>query len=308
MATVQFGVTLPQIKRSWEETRAAAEEFDRLGFHSVWFNDHLYGIPMPQIPIMEAWTALSAVGAITTRVELGTLVVAGRLPQSGAAREDGRDARPDHRRPRHRRPRQRLVRAGVRRLRHSTFRRCRSASQQLDEGIELMRRMWSEPQVTFDGRIFRPTTSSASRSRCAARRSSSAAAARRSCSGSSPSTPTSGTTSPSIWSSSTQKAARAAPHCEAQSAAIRQTIRISQQTMVVIGSDEADAQAKSEKAQRIYGGHMGSGIAGTPQQCIDKIRALAAARLQSGRSSSSSAATRREPARLFAEQVMPAFA
>ena len=29
---------------------------------------------MPPIPIMEAWTALSAVGAVTSRVELGTLV------------------------------------------------------------------------------------------------------------------------------------------------------------------------------------------------------------------------------------------
>ena len=118
MATVDFGVMLPQIKRSWEETKAAAMEMDRLGYHSVWFNDHLYGIPMPQIPIMEAWTALSAVGAITTRVELGTLGQPDRLSQSGAAGEDGRDARPDHQRPGHRRPRQRLVRAGVRRLRH----------------------------------------------------------------------------------------------------------------------------------------------------------------------------------------------
>jgi hypothetical protein len=76
MPSIHFGVTLPQIKRSWEETRAAALEFDRLGFHSVWFNDHLYGIPGPQLPILEAWTALAAIGAITTRVELGTLVSA----------------------------------------------------------------------------------------------------------------------------------------------------------------------------------------------------------------------------------------
>ena len=44
MALMQFGVNLPQIKRSWQETRAVAEEIERLGFHSVWFNDHLYGI------------------------------------------------------------------------------------------------------------------------------------------------------------------------------------------------------------------------------------------------------------------------
>ena len=52
-------------------------------------------------------------------------------------------------------------------------------------------------------------------------------------------------------------------HCEALGRDPA-TLRISQQTMVVIGSDDADAKRKLEKAQRIYGGHMGSGIAGTP--------------------------------------------
>ena len=71
---IHFGVTLPQIKRTWDETRAAALEFEALGYDSVWLNDHLYGIPGPQIPILEAWTTLSAVGAVTSRVQLGTLV------------------------------------------------------------------------------------------------------------------------------------------------------------------------------------------------------------------------------------------
>ena len=74
MGQIHFGVTLPQIKRSWDLSKAAAQEFERLGFASVWLNDHLYGIPAPQLPIFEAWTTLSAVGAVTDRVELGTLV------------------------------------------------------------------------------------------------------------------------------------------------------------------------------------------------------------------------------------------
>jgi alkanesulfonate monooxygenase SsuD/methylene tetrahydromethanopterin reductase-like flavin-dependent oxidoreductase (luciferase family) len=84
------------------------------------------------------------------------------------------------------------------------------------------------------------------------------------------------------------------------------TLRISQQTMVVIGSDEADAQAKKEKAARIYGGHMGAGIAGTAEQCIEQIRRMSDLGCSLfiieffGRDV-------REPAALFADEVMPAF-
>ena len=69
--SIHFGVTLPQIKRTWSETRATCQEIESLGYDSVWLNDHLYGIPGPHIPILEAWTTLSAVGAITSRVQLG---------------------------------------------------------------------------------------------------------------------------------------------------------------------------------------------------------------------------------------------
>ena len=52
---VRFGVTLPQIKRSWEEVRTSALEFDALRFDSVWVCDHLYGVPNPTLPIFEAF-------------------------------------------------------------------------------------------------------------------------------------------------------------------------------------------------------------------------------------------------------------
>jgi alkanesulfonate monooxygenase SsuD/methylene tetrahydromethanopterin reductase-like flavin-dependent oxidoreductase (luciferase family) len=74
----------------------------------------------------------------------------------------------------------------------------------------------------------------------------------------------------------------------------------------VIGKDAADAQAKLDKAQMIYGGHLGQGIVGTPEECISKIRDHEAAGCTMfvieffGRDT-------REPARLFAEQVVPAF-
>src|SRR5678815_3894741 len=72
--TIRFGVTLPQIKRSWADTKAAATQIDDAGYDSAWVCDHLYGVPMPNIPILEAYSLLSAVAAVTSTVQLGALV------------------------------------------------------------------------------------------------------------------------------------------------------------------------------------------------------------------------------------------
>ncbi|MEO8602414.1 MAG: TIGR03560 family F420-dependent LLM class oxidoreductase [bacterium] len=305
MARVDFGVMLPQIKRGWDETRAAAQAVDGLGYHSVWFNDHLYGIPMPAIPIMEAWTALSAVAAVTEKVELGTLVtpIGFRNPAMLAKMIATLDNISHGR-----------VIAGLGSGWFAQefsgygidFPPVADRLRQLEEGIELMRRMWSEEQVTFAGRYYQTDEVY-----CAPK------PVRR------PPILIGGggeqvllklvAKHADIWNNLAvnleqlaHKAAVVRRHCEAVGRDPA-TLRISQQTMVVIGSDAADAQAKAAKAQRIYGGHMGSGISGTPQQCIDQIGALAAQGVSLlmieffGRDV-------REPAQLFAETVLPAFA
>ena len=56
--SLHFGVTLPQIKRTWEEVREAAVAIDAGGYDSVWVCDHIYGVPNPTLPIFEAWSQL----------------------------------------------------------------------------------------------------------------------------------------------------------------------------------------------------------------------------------------------------------
>jgi hypothetical protein len=80
----------------------------------------------------------------------------------------------------------------------------------------------------------------------------------------------------------------------------------------VIGEDEKAAREALAKASRVYGGHMGGqleehGIWGSPARvidCIERHRALGVSFFVIeffGRDT-------REPARLFADKVMPAFA
>ena len=308
MSQAHFGVTLPQIKRSWAETRAAAEAFDRLGFDSVWLNDHLYGVPGPQLPIMEAWTTLSAVGAITTRVQLGTLVspVGFRNPALLAKMVATLDNITAGRV---------IVGLGSGWFQMEfegyglPFPSLRARLQQLDEAATLMKQMWAEGQSTFEGKHFRTAAAFCEPKpvrrpplliggggekvllRLAAQHAD-------------------------IWNNLAvhqaelgAKIAKLHEHCAAVGRDPA-SLTISQQCMVVIGENEADAKTKMERAQQIYGGHMGAAgplsIAGTAEQCVDKIRTHIALGCTMfvmeffGRDT-------REPAQLFAERVMPAF-
>jgi len=74
MPAPHFGITVPQIKRSWEECLAASTAFEAMGYDSLWVCDHLYGPQSPTIPILEAWSLLAGLAAVTSKVELGTLV------------------------------------------------------------------------------------------------------------------------------------------------------------------------------------------------------------------------------------------
>ena len=306
---VRFGVTLPQIKRSWEQARAAAVAFDRLGFDSVWVCDHLYGVPFPTLPIFEAWTQLAAVAAITDRVELGTLVSPPFFRNPGLwAKQlatidhisNGRtivglgggwfDAE--------------FTSYGM------PFPSTRERLRAMEETIVILKRLWTEEKTTYAGKHFSVTDAYCEPKpirrppiliggggervlmRLVAKHAD-------------------------IWNNNAvsqhelgKKAAVLRQRCE-EAGRDPAEIEISQQCVVVIGADDAAARDALAKATKIYGGHMGGdleqhGIWGTPEQVVERIERHV--RLGCtlfvieffGKDT-------REPAHLFAERVMPAF-
>lgn len=309
MAGIHFGVTIPQIKRTWEESASASREFEAMGYDSLWVCDHLYGPQSPSIPILEAWSLVAATAAITSRVEIGTLVtpagmrnpaqlgkvistvdnIAGGRVVAGLG--GGWMARE-------------FTDFGVPFL--STGQRL----GQLRETVQLLKRMWSEPEVTFDGRFVQasgvvcepkpprpvPILIGGAGEKVTMRIAAQEA---------------------DIWNN----LAGHQPVLEAKVARLREhlaaigrdpaSITISQQCLVTIAPDDASAGPMVETAKKIFGGHMGDptgplAIAGSPARVREQVQKhidLGCTHFIMeffGRDT-------KEPAKLFADTVLPHF-
>ncbi len=149
---VRFGVTLPQIKRSWQEARDTAIELDALGYDSLWVCDHVYGVPAPNLPIFEAWSELAAVAAITQQAKLGTLVTPPFFRNPAILAKQ--IATIDHVAgggPRDRRPRRRLVPARVRGHGLALPEHARAAARARGDGVVILKGLWTQERFILRG-------------------------------------------------------------------------------------------------------------------------------------------------------------
>jgi len=305
----RFGVTLPQIKRSWEESRAAAVEFDGLGYDSVWACDHVYGVPNPALPILEAWSLLAAVGAVTERVELGTLVTPPffRNPAILAKQIATIDQISGGRC---------IAGLGAGWFQPEfegygcDFPSLGKRLAALEETAEILKLMWTEERASFDGSFARvqdaicepkPVRRPPILIGGGGERVLMGIAARHA----------------DIWNNMAVFQAQLGHKIEVLKKRCEEadrdfdSLEISQQCVVVIAEDDGAAREALEKAKKIYGGHMGGaleehGIWGAPDrviECIERHRALGCSSFIIeffGRDT-------RPPAQLFAEKVLPAF-
>lgn len=309
MATVHFGVTIPQIKRTWEEAKTASREFEAMGYDSLWVCDHLYGPQSPSIPILEAWSLVSAVAAITERVEIGTLVTpagmrnAAQLGKVIATIDNIAGGRIIPGLGAGWMPRE-FTDFGV------PFLPTGQRLGQLRETVELLKAMWSEPSVTYDGKFVRaqnvvcepkPVRTPPILIGGAGEKVTLKLAAQHA----------------AIWNNMAVHQARLPQKVEVlrqHCAAVGRDpgdIVISQQCLVTIAPDEASAGPMVETAKKIFGGHMGDptgplAIAGSPET----VRAQIQKHIDLGCTMFLMEFFGREtitPAKLFAETVMPHF-
>ncbi len=276
MAKVHFGVTVPQIKRPWVAAARAAQGFESMGFDSLWVCDHLYGPQSPQLPILEAWTMISALAAITERVELGTLVTpagmrnAAQLGKVIASVDNIAGGR---------------VIAGLGggwMPREFTdvdvpFLSTGERLVQLRETVELLKRMWGEEdEVTFDGVHVQanavvcqpkpprkiPVLIGGGGEKVTLRLVAKEA---------------------DIWNNSAGAQGDLAHkldvlnrHCD-EIGRDPGEITISQQCLVTIAPDAASAGPMADRAQALFGGHMGDpkgplAITGDAERCCEQIQ------------------------------------
>jgi F420-dependent oxidoreductase-like protein len=160
LSKIKFGVFLPfyafevgekRSLSSFDRVRDTVLECERLGYHSVWLDDHLM---FGKSPILECWTTLSALSSITSRIRLGTMVLCNsfRSPSllakmaatldviSGGRLEFG-------------------IGAGVQRDEHVAygipFPKPSVRIGRMKEAVEIVKKMWTEERASYAGKYYR---------------------------------------------------------------------------------------------------------------------------------------------------------
>jgi F420-dependent oxidoreductase-like protein len=159
MAThpVRFGIQTGQQNLAWEEIRDVWQKADAWGYDSLWGFDHFYPIFVdPEGPCLEAWTMLSALAQATRRAHVGLLVSGNTYRHPCVTAKMA--ATVDHV------SGGRLnlgIGAGWFELEHRSFgidfKTVPGRLQALDEALQIIRGMFTQPRTTVHGRHYTVT-------------------------------------------------------------------------------------------------------------------------------------------------------
>ncbi len=154
MAKIDFGVMLRQQKVEFSKIRETAELCDELGFHSVWFYDHILGMGGIELDIYEAWTLMSALSTVTSKVRIGTMVLCNSfrppslLAKMGSTLDVISNGRLEF-----------AIGAGWFQTEYEAygykFQATITRIEQLAESVRIIKSMWTEEKSTYTGKHYR---------------------------------------------------------------------------------------------------------------------------------------------------------
>ncbi len=157
MGKPKFGVFLPfyafqnlKTTQIFNEIKSVVLECERLGYNSVWLDDHLM---YNDASILECWTTLSALAASTSKIRLGIMVTCNAhhnpalLAKMVATVDVISEGRLEF-----------GIGAGVQEAEHQAygfgFSKPAVRIAQLEESLEVIRRLFTYPKATYQGKYY----------------------------------------------------------------------------------------------------------------------------------------------------------
>ncbi|NHJ40938.1 MAG: TIGR03560 family F420-dependent LLM class oxidoreductase [Asgard group archaeon] len=152
---VKFGIQIePQLGFDFKTVEKIALEAEKIGYDSIWSSDHLFlDNKSEERNCMEAWTLLSALASVTKKIRLGTLVTCNsyRYPSILAKIAATVDMISNGR----------LFfgfGAGWKEIEYNAygipFPSTKERLYQMEEAIEIIKKLWTEPKVTYNGKYY----------------------------------------------------------------------------------------------------------------------------------------------------------
>ncbi|MBK5115035.1 MAG: TIGR03560 family F420-dependent LLM class oxidoreductase [Candidatus Heimdallarchaeota archaeon] len=153
--TVKFGIQIePQMGFVYKTVEKIALEAEKIGYDSIWSSDHFFlDAKSEDRNCMEAWTLISALAAVTKKIKLGTLVTCNsyRYPAVLAKIAATVDMISNGR----------LIfgfGAGWKEMEYNAygipFPSTLDRLYQMEEAIEIIKLLWTEPKVTYEGKYY----------------------------------------------------------------------------------------------------------------------------------------------------------
>jgi F420-dependent oxidoreductase-like protein len=157
---IKFGVFLPfyafepaeaNPPSSFNRLQDIVLECERLGYDSLWLDDHLM---FGKQPILECWTTLAALSALTSKIRLGTMVTCNsfRNPALLAKMAATLDVISNSRL-------ELGIGAGVQKDEHVAygmpFPASRDRIARMKEAVEIIKKLWTEEKTSYKGEYYR---------------------------------------------------------------------------------------------------------------------------------------------------------